>query len=52
MPGTLVTLTIEEYQAIMDRVKALETTQATRMIDLAPVLQRIQGLESTASALG
>ncbi|MCS6290128.1 MAG: hypothetical protein H8K10_14315 [Nitrospira sp.] len=51
MPVTTVSLTTDEYQAIMDRLKGLESLQATRATDLAPVLQRIQGSESTVSAL-
>ncbi len=51
MPVTMVSLTAEEYQGLLDRLKALEDARATRMTDLAPVLQRLQGIESTLSAL-
>lgn len=51
MPITLVTLTLDEYQAIMDRLRTLEVSQAARVADLAPVLRRIQGVESTLSAI-
>lgn len=51
MPVPVVMLTVEEYQVIMDRLKALEALQATRMTDLAPALQRIQGIESTVSSI-
>lgn len=52
MPGTLVTLTLEEYQGIMDRLAVLEAWQTARANDIAPVLQRLQGVESTVSAIG
>lgn len=51
MPVPVVMLTVEEYQVIMDRLKALEDAKATRMTDLAPLLQRLQGVESTLSAI-
>ena len=41
MPVTMVSLTAEEYQGLLDRLKALEDARATRMTDLAPVLQRL-----------
>lgn len=50
MPVTTVSLTVEEYQALIDRLTALETQMAARHTDLAPLLQRVQGLESTLSA--
>lgn len=51
MPITVVCLTEEEYQVLLDRLKALEDAKTNRLIDLAPVLQRLQGIESTLSAL-
>ncbi len=51
MPTTVICLTVEEYQGIMDRLRALEALQDTRMTDLGPVIQRMQGIESTLSAM-
>lgn len=50
MPVTTVSLTVEEYQALIDRLAALEAWMAARQTDLAPLVQRVQGIESTLSA--
>lgn len=50
MPVTTVSLTIEEYEGIMTRLTALEAWMAARQADLAPLVQRVQGVESTLSA--
>lgn len=50
MPVTTVSLTVEEYQGIINRLAALEGWMASRQSDLAPLAQRLQGVESTLSA--
>ena len=51
MPVTTVSLTVEEYQGIIDRLAALEAVHAAIQIDLAPLAQRIKSMESTSSAM-
>lgn len=50
MPVTTVSLTVEEYEGIMSRLTALESWLAARQTDLAPLVLRVQSLESTLSA--
>ncbi len=51
MPVTTVSLTVEEYQGIIDRLAALEAVHAAIQTDLAPLAQRVQSVESTSSAM-
>lgn len=50
MPVTTVSLTVEEYEGIISRLAALESWIAARHTDLAPLVQRVQGLEATLAA--
>ncbi|MCS6287759.1 MAG: hypothetical protein H8K10_02135 [Nitrospira sp.] len=50
MPVTTVSLTVEEYEGIMSRLASLESWMAARQTDLAPLVQRVQGLEATLTA--
>ncbi|HNP80113.1 MAG TPA: hypothetical protein PKN47_01520 [Nitrospira sp.] len=50
MPVTTVSLTVEEFEGIMSRLTALESWMAARQSDLAPLVQRVQGVEATLAA--
>lgn len=50
MPVTTVSLTIEEYQGIIDRLAALETLVASVDTAATDLATRVQGVESTVSA--
>lgn len=50
MPVTTVSLTVEEFEGIMSRLTALESWMAARQTDLAPLVQRVQGVEATLAA--
>ena len=50
MPVTTVSLTVEEYEGLISRLTALESWMAARQADLAPLAQRVQGLEATLAA--
>lgn len=50
MPVTTVSLTVEEYTGIMDRLAALEAALPPRSSDVEALFLRVQGIESTLSA--